>query len=136
MLFDEGHDRVVQYQTLCAVDKAWDPVGEAWTKHVGTGCRPGELTDLICHDADGDGARLRGRKPRLWRVEPELRWEELRLLLQELRPCKEFDLCWAGYYPLGRTAKYWLKKILSTSKEWQQFQPVANAWQSEDEGSF
>ncbi|CAM6058222.1 unnamed protein product [Sphagnum tenellum] len=47
------------------------------------------------------------------------------------------QICHDGRYkPLGRTGKYFLKLILSTSKEWEKFQSFANYWQSVHEGSF
>jgi hypothetical protein len=40
------------------------------------------------------------------------------------------------YNLLGPTAEDWLKNILATSKEWQVFRAILDAWHTEDQNSF
>jgi len=107
-----GDNTIMPGGVLCAFDKAWDLVVETWTNFVGMRYHPGEsLTNLICESQMSDGGQIGDPVP---------------------------DMYWPfpSYSLLGRTAKHWLKKTLSNSKEWQAFQTTANTWHSENEASF
>ncbi|CAK9864227.1 unnamed protein product [Sphagnum jensenii] len=107
-----GDNTVMPGGVLCAFDKAWDLVVETWTNFVGMRYHPGEsLTYLICESQMSDGGQIADPDPDMYRPLP-------------------------SYSLFGRTAKYWLKKMLSNSKEWQAFQTTANTWHSENEASF
>jgi hypothetical protein len=122
---------IIRHVVLCALDNAWDVVGYAWTNRVVKGFDRSLLQDRRWEEDNGlwykkrrdafVGKGLGSELQDRWRA-PDIFEEDNGIWYKN------------SHSLLGR--KHWLKKILSTSKEWELFQTVVNTWQSENEGSF
>jgi hypothetical protein len=97
-------------KVLSAFDDAWYLVQETWINHVGKGAGkyPPKTVRKICA-----------------RYAPMRMAREI-CANKALKPCNL----------LGPTAKYWLKKILATSEEWQAFLTTLHTWHSQNEATF
>jgi hypothetical protein len=94
-------------EILSAFDNAWYLVKETWINHVGRYAPTGTIRKICARHAPISTVR-------------------------EICADKTLE----PYNLLGPTAKYWLKKSLATSEEWQAFLTTLHAWYSENEGGF
>jgi serine/threonine protein kinase len=118
-------------EVLSTFDDAWYVVQENWKKHVGreAGKLPPRSTDR--RRSSRCAPMTTGRKICPPRRKIGAGYAPMRMVREicvedALKPCNL----------LGRTAKYWLKKILATAEEWQIFLTTSRTWRSQNEWRF